>query len=452
MSSLFDGLLHASPWLVLALVFLLPAAEASVFIGVVFPGEIAVLLGGVLANQGRVSLWAVIALGFAGAGIGDTIGYEVGRRYGRRILNKLPRRLVKPEHLDRGEQLLRDKGGRAVFIGRFTATLRALVPGLAGMSRLPYRRFLLFNLAGAASWVTVTAVTGYVVGQSYHSAEHRFGLISIGLLAIIAGWLLYRIARRSARLHAFIDAHVPILHRLDPQLARVLVALVGATWLFVGLAQDASSHDGIALSDRRWLNEIIAHRADWITPIAKMVTAVGTGPMLYTALALSGLFFWYRTRAWRLPVLAVVTLAVGQLARDVINHGLAVPRPPTSLWLVRVSGYAFPSGHTTSSTIGYGLITLLLIRVDPPRRWLYGACGGLVVIAVGLSRLYLGVHWPSDVLGGWAFGVAWLALAILIYRLTTLRHHTMHRPKEGPSHRLPTTHPSSRPGTSNRPD
>jgi len=110
-----DKLILLPPALVLALVFLVPALEASAFIGFVFPGEIAVLLGGVLAQQGKVPLWLVFVLGSAGSIVGDSIGYEVGRRYGDRQLRRLPRWLVKPEHLERGKDLLRRRGGVAVF-------------------------------------------------------------------------------------------------------------------------------------------------------------------------------------------------------------------------------------------------------------------------------------------------------------------------------------------------
>src|SRR5438270_13296882 len=101
----------------------MPALESSAFVGFLFPGEIAVLLGGVLASEGRVSLGAVIAVAIAGAVIGDTVGYAVGRRWGERILGGALRRFIKDHHVDRGKQYLARRGGRAVFFGRFTAAL-----------------------------------------------------------------------------------------------------------------------------------------------------------------------------------------------------------------------------------------------------------------------------------------------------------------------------------------
>src|SRR5205823_14837364 len=105
----------------------------SAFVGFVFPGEIAVLLGGVLASRGRVSIAAVVIVAIAGAVIGDSVGYWVGERWGRRILDATVGRFVKREHFDRAQVFLARRGGPAVFLGRWTVALRVMVPGLAGM-------------------------------------------------------------------------------------------------------------------------------------------------------------------------------------------------------------------------------------------------------------------------------------------------------------------------------
>src|SRR5262249_52499622 len=133
-------------WLALLAVFVLPAMESSVFVGFVFPGEIALIIGGVLASQGRVPLAAVLVAGIVGAVVGDSIGYLVGRKYGRRLLEGTLGRFIRHHHFDRSERYLADRGGPAVFFGRFTASLRAIIPGLAGMSRMPYRRFAFYNV------------------------------------------------------------------------------------------------------------------------------------------------------------------------------------------------------------------------------------------------------------------------------------------------------------------
>src|SRR2546430_1637362 len=139
MSSVVEVILHLRGGTAYPLVFLLPALESSAFIGILFPGELAVLLGGVLAYQGRVSLPWVAATAIAGAIVGDSVGYAVGARWGEVLFrNRIVRRLVTPERRRRAEELLRRRGAAAVVIGRFTAVARGLVPGLPALARPPH--------------------------------------------------------------------------------------------------------------------------------------------------------------------------------------------------------------------------------------------------------------------------------------------------------------------------
>lgn len=199
MSGIAEAVLRLPPGVALALVFALPLLEASAFVGFVVPGEIGVLLGGVLANQHRVSLAAVLVLGISGAIIGDSIGYEVGRRYGERVLAKVPDRLLDEQRLRRAEESVRRLGGKAVFVGRFTTAARVLVPGLAGLARIPYARFLAFNVAGGALWATLFVLLGYAVGSQYPLVERNATVVGLALLAVAAGVLLVRRHRRRRR-------------------------------------------------------------------------------------------------------------------------------------------------------------------------------------------------------------------------------------------------------------
>ena len=192
MSHILEGILKLPPYLALALVFLLPAIEASIFVGVVLPGEIGVILGGVLANQGKLPLAAVLIAGIAGAIIGDSIGYWVGEKYGERLLAKLPPRLVKPENIERSQEAIRKMGGKAVFVGRFTAALRALVPGLAGVSHLPYKRFLAWNALGGTLWASAFVLLGYAAGSQYKRIEKYANYIGIGILLAVVAFIALR--------------------------------------------------------------------------------------------------------------------------------------------------------------------------------------------------------------------------------------------------------------------
>ena len=155
-ASVTDHILSLPGWLVLVLVFAFPALEASAFLGFVFPGEIAVILGGVAASRGTVPLWAVIVAAVSGGVIGDSVGYLIGRRWETGLLRGSVGRLpVIRAHLDKNLDSARTyvqrRQGSAVFFGRFTAALRALVPGLAGISEVHYPAFLAYNVAGGAA-------------------------------------------------------------------------------------------------------------------------------------------------------------------------------------------------------------------------------------------------------------------------------------------------------------
>jgi membrane-associated protein len=197
-SSVVDEILKLHGLPAYALVGGLTFAEAALFVGFVLPGETAVLLGGVLANQNRVSLPVIAAVAVLGAIIGDSVGYEVGRHFGTRLLDS---RLFARRRagLERGQQALRDNGGRAVFFARFTAFLRAVMPGLAGTARMPYRRFLAFNAAGGLTWAIGFTLLGYLVGASYRKVEKYAGWASEVILAVVIVAVIVFVVRRRRR-------------------------------------------------------------------------------------------------------------------------------------------------------------------------------------------------------------------------------------------------------------
>lgn len=203
MTALVDRLLTVPGPVAYAVIAALVFAEAALFVGFVLPGETAVLLGGVLAATGRIALLPFIVLVVAAAVLGDTVGYEVGRHAGPRILASRPlRRHV--ERLENARRMLRERGGWAVFLGRFTAFLRAVVPALAGAGRMPYLRFLRFNAAGALVWGVSVTLLGFFAGHSYATVERALGRTSAAVLVVAVlgtlGWLMVRRRQRARSL------------------------------------------------------------------------------------------------------------------------------------------------------------------------------------------------------------------------------------------------------------
>jgi len=180
----------------LVLLFVLVALESS---GVPLPGETALIAAAVLAQQGHYSIVAVIAIAAAGAIVGDNIGYWLGRKGGRELLRRLP---IVRDHFERvlppAERFFKRHGGKTVFIGRFIAVLRVTAAWLAGISRMPWWQFLLWNAAGGIIWAIAVGVVAYQLGRAVADAIGRYGLYAAGglLVAILIAFVLLRLVRK----------------------------------------------------------------------------------------------------------------------------------------------------------------------------------------------------------------------------------------------------------------
>jgi membrane protein DedA with SNARE-associated domain len=200
MTRLTDWLLGLHGLPVYGLVGLLVFAEDALFVGFVLPGETAAVLGGVAASRGHASLPVMLAVVVGAAILGDTVGYEIGRHLGPRILRS--RVLNKrSERIDAARDQLARRGGVAVFLGRFVAFLRATMPALAGTAGMRYPKFLAFNAAGGLIWGTAVVLLGYLAGNSYATIEKTFGRATalIVLAAVIAAVVIWRVRRRSTQ-------------------------------------------------------------------------------------------------------------------------------------------------------------------------------------------------------------------------------------------------------------
>jgi membrane protein DedA with SNARE-associated domain len=196
MSAIVDSLLNVPGWVVLVLVGLIVFAEDALFVGFVLPGETAAVLGGVAANFGHVPLWAVVVVAVLAAIVGDSVGYEVGRALGPRILRV---RLLRERQagIEKAQDFLARRGGTAVFLGRWVALFRALMPALAGTARMPYRRFLIWNALGGIAWGVAVVLLGYVAGKSYRKIEGQFGTVAAIVLAsvVVLALVAWRVRR-----------------------------------------------------------------------------------------------------------------------------------------------------------------------------------------------------------------------------------------------------------------
>jgi membrane protein DedA with SNARE-associated domain len=204
MSSLLHGVIGLHGWPAYLVVGALCFGEASFFLGFVLPGETAVVFGGVLASFHHVSLAGMLVLVVICAVVGDSVGYEVGRRLGPSLLRRLPPKARKGA--DQSQEFLRRRGGPAIFLGRFTAVFRAVIPGVAGMSGMRYRTFLPWNALGGLCWGVTFTLAGYFAGKSYERvisvASTASTFLIVAVVVLIGGFLIWRRVRERRRASA----------------------------------------------------------------------------------------------------------------------------------------------------------------------------------------------------------------------------------------------------------
>lgn len=188
LSALSDRILGLSGVVVYLVVGALVFAEDAIFVGFVLPGETAAVLGGVIASRGHVHLSIVLAVVVLAAIVGDTVGYEVGKHVGPRLLQIGPLR-GHAHRLDDAQRFLARRGGSAVFLGRFVAFFRAVMPALAGIARMHYPKFLAYNAAGGLVWGVGFVMIGFLAGNSYAKVEKTVGrgaAVAVAVVVVLA--------------------------------------------------------------------------------------------------------------------------------------------------------------------------------------------------------------------------------------------------------------------------
>jgi membrane-associated protein len=198
MHGIIDAIQSLPPAAAYAIIAALVFGEAAIFLGFIFPGETAVVLGGFLASTGHLNIEALCGLVFVSAVVGDSIGYEVGKYLGPRVIGLA----IFERHqarLDKAQAMLRERGGPAVLAGRFTAFFRAVMPGLAGLSQMRYRTFLIWNALGGLIWGVGFCLVGYFAGASYDKVAKTVGRTSaIVIVAVIVIGLIVWHFRKKA--------------------------------------------------------------------------------------------------------------------------------------------------------------------------------------------------------------------------------------------------------------
>ncbi len=413
--------------------------ETGAFVGLVFPGETAVIVAGTIAGQGETSLVLTIAIVWFAAWAGDTASFWIGRKLGRGfVLRHGPRVRITHERFAQVEDYFQRHGGKTILIGRFLGLVRALAPFIAGSSGMRYGAFLPYSVLGTGLWAATFSVLGYILAGSLERAGEiagrgtfLFGTVVVTIIAVVVAVRFLREEGNRERAVRWMEEHAvtrPLVQagrRVQPQARFVwnrltpgglgleftsaMAVLAVALFVLVGLASVVDGNPGPTPGDRAATDVVMDLRAGWLTDVAEVVTALGSTAvtLLVTLAALA--FFAFRRR-WIELVVTLVAVAITFLGVWELKEYIGRPRPADPL--INVDGNSYPSGHAAHSVIYPWLALTLVLRLH---RGIANAtaivvAGVLLAAAIGLSRVYLGVHYLSDVSGGWALGVSAFAL------------------------------------------
>jgi membrane protein DedA with SNARE-associated domain len=423
--------------LVGALAFL----ETGAGIGLIAPGETTILLGGFVAGQGKISLVVLLAIVWFAAVAGDVTSYFLGRRLGREFLEKHgPRFKISHATLDRVEAFFQRWGGFAIFLGRFVGLIRAVAPFMAGASKLPFRRFIAYDVVGAGIWGCGLVILGYVFWQSFDKLIQaaKQGALALGLvIALVVGivaayrWLRDPEHRREAREWLDRQAQRPVIRpvvvairpvvatiiRLVPGRFGLEVSTVLAVGLVGGFAFGALAYAvdsaGPLRVDQRAMTMAEDIRFGALVDASKVVSFLGTAVICEVLVLIVAAMLASRGR-WPDAVALVAGSILVIIGINVAKELVDRPRPAGGL--VSASGSSYPSGHAAHA-VAWLAVAVALVRggMHRLRSSIPLVVGALVLgAAIGLSRVELGVHYWTDVVGGWGLGLACYSLSALV--------------------------------------
>lgn len=424
---------NANPTWAGVLVFLVAFSESLAIVGMIVPGVVMMFAAGALIGANVVDFWMIFWWAVAGAILGDGLSFFIGHYYRDRLRAVWPFRNYS-ELLDQGVLFFNRWGGKSVAIGRFFGPVRAVVPLVAGMLKMPTGRYLAANIISSFGWAIAYLLPGIAIGASLELAsEVAFHLVVLLISLVILLWLILWVLHR---LFLFVQ---PLAHqwlqgllafsRGDTLPRRIAAALADPTHpeakglslmaamivlsvFFLALVSTALfGGTGFGIVDRLVHEYSGSLHAPMVDSVMVLVTTLGDGWFLswlsFSVMVL--LVIQHRPTAWHWLAAVGYAAAVPWL----LKNGLQVARPPNAI----SDGWSFPSAHALYSSVIYGFLAVLLAtRLQPEKRWLVYAVSIVLVALIGFSRLYLGVHWFSDVLAGWLLGFLWVAVLGLAWR------------------------------------
>lgn len=438
--SLLDVVAHHAG-LAYGAVFLATLLESLALIGMVIPGTMILFGVGAIVATGSLNLMPVLLLAAAGAIAGDGFSFWLGHHY-QQGLNRMWPFSRYPAVLANAAIFFRRHGGKSVLFGRFAGPTRAVIPLAAGMLGMRPLHFVIVNVLSSIGWSLACVLPGVFFGTSLVMAgEVSMRLAALLFLTVAATWSFIWFVRK---LVSLIRNQGPIWvtalknwavknpmqgrwrpirrllaylfrthHGEEFFLATLIVMLFGAGWGFLGVLHDVLTRDPLVLADQSAYHFFQALRTPWADHLFVAITEFGDS---FVNLCLAGavLLVLLAKRCYRTAVFWTIAVFGGMGGVQLLKWMAHLPRPTTLYH--GISAYGFPSSHTTMSVVIYGFLAILLARgTSGTLRWGLFVLVFLFSFFIAISRLYLGAHWLSDVLGGFFIGTSWIALLGIVY-------------------------------------
>lgn len=397
--------LHTHPHWAGAVAFTISFAESLAVIGLFLPGSITMgaigaLIGAGIIPAAETFIWAAI-----GAASGDIISYWLGFYFNEHIRDIWPLRLF-PQWFDKGEAFFSRHGGKSVFIGRFIGPMRPIMPMIAGIMKMPFQKFFAICIAASCGWAPAYMLPGILIGvaaMEMTSSASLYFILKIGGIAFAA--IIIAVALWDLSRYFFDKLKLERAWRRTAFFATLLTFC----WMLYDLKEKA-----LLLQLNHYVWKQFHTMADPnLVYFWNFVTYGGDSITLLIAVITTAVWLAYR-RYWRPLCFWLVNAGVTTVAAQCIKVAANFPRPLMNGHLI--DSPAFPSAHVAMGMAIAGfLVVLVKPAVDITKQWLLMLTCGIYVAAIALSRLYLGVHWMSDILGGLLLGLLCMQGTALLY-------------------------------------
>ncbi len=418
--------------------FIICIFESLAFIGELIPGTTLLIIVGAMAAKGVMDPEILIVVSSLGAITGDVISFWLGRR-GEGVLGRFGR-FVKPEYLDKGRKFVKKHGSKSILLGRFIGPLRPIVPFVAGLFNMSTRKFVIWDVISALSWSMVYIYLGNAIWILWELAKMwstRGGVILLLLLATFTTIYLLReyIAHQSMvflihtgstwdRLVKYLKSRPSVIirfagRRIDRnrltglKLTLSFSAFILCFAILTALILEVVGTDVVPDSDLRILSYLYIFRTPGMVKFFSWIGVLGNIWVVVTLGVVIMVMMWLvKESGYIFPM----WLGIAGSYICSLTGGIFLKRPLPEMPAVAEHAYYFPSGYSSVSLIFYGYIIYFILKVSQNMRAKLNAVFILVpvIILIGFSRIYLGVHYFTDIEAGWALGMLWLIMSMMI--------------------------------------